>query len=811
METIINDLRFAARRLRHAPGFSLVAILTLALGIGSTSAIFSVINGVLLRPLEFPDSHQLVRVLTVTRTGSSTGENLSPPNFASLREETRSFTALAAVLDVRRTIVPNGEPVELDGAEISSEFFGILRVPPLQGRTFRAEENQPGAVPTIVLAHATWQELFAGDSSVVGRAVMVNGVSRQIVGIMPAGFEYPAGAMFWTPFEHGSEFSATNVERRRSNMWVPVIGRLRPGVSASDAAAELADLARRLQARFPESNTGVSFMARELQDDLVGDARTPFLLLFAAVGLVLLVACANVTALLLARAATKRHELAIRAALGASRGRLFSQLLSESFLLAGIGGVLGLLVAAWTPSAIVALGPDVPRLDEIRIDGPVIAFTVAIALATTMLVGLLPALDAARAAVAGTLRAGGRGSVGERGGSRLRGALVIGEIATAVTLLVGAGLLVRSLTTLISVDPGFRAEGAATFRVALPAAAYETAPEIRTTYQQLIDRARAIPGVQSVGATSRLPIATGLFTSRFLADGWPEPAAGDRGPVIGVRSITPGYFEAMQIPVREGRGIEPTDREGSLPVAIINEATARRYFPGENPIGKRLTWFSWDPAEGPAWTIVGIVGDIRHSSLDAEPHPEVYFPHAQIPLAAMSVVVRTASDPFVVSDDIRAVVREVAPRLPAPRIESLVAVVSQSVARPRFVATLLASFAATALVLASIGVFGLLSFIVAQRTREIGIRLALGAKPQAVIQMIVNGAARLVIAGLGIGLAASYLMGRGIRHLLHGVSPADPVTLVGVIGVIGLAAVAASLVPARRAARVDPMIALREE
>ena len=811
METIISDLRFAGRRLRRAPGFALVAILTLALGIGSTSAIFSIVNGVLLRPLSFPESDQLVRLFTASRTSPGTGENLSPPNFASLREESRSFTALAAFLDVRRTIMAGNEPVELDGADVSSEFFGILRVPPLRGRTFHPAENQPGAPATIVLAYDTWQELFGGDSSIVGRTVTVSGVARSVVGVMPPGFAFPEGAAFWTPREYGSDFSATNVEFRLSNMWVPVLGRLRPGVSIDDAAAELTGVARRLEARFPESNAGVSFLVRGLRTDIVGESRTPFLLLFAAVGLVLLVACANVTALLLARAATKRHELAVRAALGASRGRLLAQLLSESFLLATIGGVLGLLMAAWTPSVLGAIRPDVPRLEEIRMDGAVIAFTAVVALATTLLVGLLPAMHAARAAVAGALRSGARGTVGERGSGRIRGALVIGEIATAVMLLVGAGLLVRSLMQLIATDPGFRADGVATFRVALPPTTYDTPAEIHTAYAQLIDRARAVPGVQSVGATSRLPIATGLFTSRFLAEGWPEPAVGERGPVIGVRSVTSEYFDAMRIPLRAGRGITETDREGSMRVAVINEATARTYFPGENPIGKRLAWFSWDPAEGAAWTIIGIVGDIRHSSLDAEPHPEVYFPHAQLPLGSMSLVVRAAGDPLMVADDIRRVVREVAPALSAPQVQPLTDVLAESVARPRFVATLLASFAVIALILASIGVFGLLSFLVAQRTREIGIRLALGARPEAVVRMIVRGAVKLVAAGLVIGLAGALVMARGIRHLLHDVGPADPVTVVAVIALLGLAAAGASLIPARRAARVDPVIALRED
>ena len=528
--------------------------------------------------------------------------------------------------------------------------------------------------------------------------------------------------------------------------------------------------------------------------------------------MVLLIACANVMALQLARAATRREELAVRAALGASRGRLMSQLLSESLLLASMGGVLALLLSAWGTQALLALpSVDIPRADEIRVDGMVVAFTTLLALAATLLVGLAPAIQAARGAVSGALRDGGRGSAGTRSGTRLRSALVIGEIATAVMLLAGAGVLVRSLVQLISVDPGFNARGATTFRVALPETAFPGSDGARTLFAQLTERLGALPGVESVGATSRLPLASSLFTSRFLAEGWPEPAPGERGAVIAVRVVTPEYFGTMQIPVRRGRGIEPADREGSLPVVVINEAAARRYFPREDPIGKRLTWFSYDAVEGPPRTIVGVVGDLRHVSLESEPEPEVYFAHAQVPLRSMSVVIRTTGDPFALAPSIRQELRAIAPTLPAPRVATLESVVADSVARPRMVASMLALFAATALVLASIGIFGLLSYSVAQRTREIGIRLALGARASEVVRMFVLRAARLVGTGLVIGLAGAYALTRSLRSLLFGVSPSDPATLVAVVLLLALSALVATLIPARRAAAVDPVLALRHQ
>ena len=809
MNTFAGDLRYALRRVRRAPGLSLVAILTLALGIGATSAIFSIVNGVLLRPLPFPDSGELVRIFTVP-PGVGGRENLSPPNFASLRDEARSFTDLAAYMEVRRTLIAGGEPVELDGAEVSAGFFEILRTLPIRGRTFRPDENQPGAIPTIVLAHETWQSLFAGDSTVTGRAVSLNGLTVQVVGVMPRGFDFPAAAAFWTPARHDAQFSPASIDGRRSNMWVPVLGRLRSGVGLDAALAELAAIAQRLEVRFPDSNTGVSFTARSLQDDLVGGARGPFLLLVAAVVLVLLIACANVTALLLAQATTRREELAVRVALGASQRRLMGQLMAEVLILAVAGGVLGLLIAAWGTHALVSLRPaGLPRLEAIRIDGAVVGFTIAIALAATILVGLLPARRAARSAVSGALREGGRGASGSRRDSSVRGALVIAEITAAVMLLSGAGLVVRSLVVLVSVDPGFKAEGGATFRVALPETAYPGDDVVRSTFDQLIARTSAVPGVESVGATSRLPLASGLFTSRFLAEGWPETAIGERGPSIAVRAVSPGYFGTMQIPVRQGRGILASDRETSMPVAVINETAARRYFPGESPIGKRLVWFSWDPAEGPVRTIVGIVGDIRHTALDADPEAEVYFPHMQVPLRTMNVVVRTKGEPRAVAASLRRELHALAPALPVPQVETLDSVLSASVSRPRLIAMMLALFAAVALVLASIGIFGLLSYNVAQRTREIGIRLALGAVPRDVVRLILVRAAALVAIGLAIGLGAALILARGLETFLFGVTPTDPVTLLAVLVLIGCSALAATLVPARRAAAVNPMQAMR--
>ncbi len=808
-----QDLRYAARTLRGSPAFTLAAVLTLALGIGATSSIFSVVHGVLLRPLPFPAPERLVQVRTVTAGAPEADDVLSPPNFMSLAERSRAFGGVAAVLTGDHVLGGAGEARTVESARVSASFFGVMGVRPVLGRGFVPAENQPGSDGVVVLGWGLWQRAFGGDPGVVGRTVRLDGVPREVVGVMPRGFDFPAERELWVPLPYDGYFSATGVLGRKGNAYVTVLARLRPGVGLEEGRAELRDLAGRLQAAFPASNTGVGFTAVPLRDALVGEARKPLLLLFGAVGLVLLVAAANVVGLLLARAATREGEMAVRVALGAGRGRLVRQLLTESLLLGLAGGGLGLLLALWTTRALVALRPEgMPRVDSIRVDGPVLAFTLAVALATSVLAGLVPALRATEGGISGTLRGGGRGGLASRRGNRLRGGLVVGQMALAVVLLAGAGLLLRSFARLVAVDPGFRVERVLAFRVELPRAAYDSGDETSGFYARFLERVHGLPGVEAAGAVYRLPIAQGSFGSRFEVEGR-AVGAGEEEPSIGVLSVTPGYFRTLGVPLLRGRGIEDGDRAGGPPVVVINRAAAERFFSGVDPVGRRLARFSFDPIEAAAesFTVVGVVGDVRGEALDRAPEPEAFFAHAQVPLPAMSVVVRASGDPLALAGAVRRELSALDPDLPAPEFRTLEQVVAESVARPRFLAGLLTLFAAAALSLAALGVYGLLSYAVAQRTREIGVRIALGARPRDVLEMVVRRALALAGAGVVLGLGGALTLTRLLESQLFGVGAGDPATLAAVVSLLGAAALLASLVPARRAARMSPLEALRAE
>jgi len=811
MSAIPTDVRHAVRSLRRAPGFTAVAILTLALGIGASSAIFSVVRGVLLRPLPFTAPEQLVRVFTTAR--GDTRKYSSPPNFAALRERRDVFTGVAAYDFSTPTLTDAGEPRKLESAQVTPGFFEVLGVLPARGRTFREADALAGGEAAVVIGHAFWQQDLGGDPAVVGRTLVLDGVRRTVVGVMPPAFDFPEGRQLWTPLEADETYAATSATERGSN-WLWLVARLRPGATVERAQAAADALARRLEADFPASQRGVGFAVVGLRDEIVGEVRTPLVLLFGAVGVLLLIACANVAGLLLARAATRQEELAVRVALGAGRQRLVRQLLTESLLLAVAGGAVGLLVAVWGADALVAARPPgMPRLDDVRVDGTVVAFAAAAVLAATLLVGLVPALLAARGAVAQALRAGGRGGQGTRGSQRLRGGLVVGQTALAVVLLAGAGLLGRSFLGLVAVDPGFRPAGVAAFPVELPETAYTDTSAVRGFYAALTERLAALPDVESAAAVYRLPLASSGIAVGFAVEGR-EPMPGEELR-LELRSATPDYFRAMGIPVRAGRGIAAGDHEAAPRVAVLNEAAARRYFGGADPVGQQLRFRSGQVGDEPV-TVVGIVGGVRHYALDRSPEPEVYFPHAQVPLARMTVVVRAACrarqrdcDPIALTRGVREVVGGLDARVPVPALRTLEEIVADSVARPRFLATLLALLAGGALALTAVGIFGLLSFTVAQRRREIGIRIALGARPPAVLRRVLAQAMALVVAGLAIGLAGALLLGRLVTGLLYGVRPTDPVTLVAVALLLGVTGALAALVPARRAAAVEPATALR--
>ena len=804
MATVVEDLRYATRALKRSPAFALVAILSLGLGIGAASALFSVVHGVLLRSLPFEEPDRLVRVYTVSASERRTDLNLSPANFMSLREESRTFTDLAVYGETEMTLTGIGDPQKLRASPVSAGFFEVLGVNPALGRPFHPEENEPGNDGVAIVSHAVWLRHFQGSTQVAGATITLDGVARDVIGVMPEGFSFPEGTEVWIPREYSESFSATATNGRAGG-WLAVIGRLRPGTDRTEADADIRTLGHRLAAAYPATNTGVTFTVVPLHDQLVGEVRTPLLVLLGAVGLVLLIVCANVAGLLLARGATRRAELAIRVALGASRGRLVRQLLTEAIVLATLGGAVGIGLAVFATDALVAMRPDgLPRVDDIRLDKPVLAFTLGVTILTGLLVGLLPALRASRGVLAGTLREGG-GRLAGRNTTRLRDGLVVAELALAVVLLAGAGLLIRSFISLTGVEPGFRTEGAVHFAVELPSAAYATDAAITTFHDRLAERLEGLPRVEAAGAVSRLPLAGRLNTS-FQVVGQRAAEPGQQ-QYIETRSATPGYFESIGIPVLRGRGISETDREGSVPVIVISQSTVQRHFGGADPIGQQIRVSILEEPR----TIVGVVGDVRHLGLDQQEAPHAYFPLAQVPRRAMNVVVRAAGDVEALAAAIRNEIRELDPLLPPPSVRPVGDIVGESVARSRFVTMLLGAFAAVALALAAIGIFGLLSYTVAQRTREFGIRLALGARSADVLGMVMRRALALAGIGLGAGLAGALLLTRFARSVLYGVSPTDPLTLVSVVVVLTATVLLASLVPARRAAGVQPTEALRYE
>jgi putative ABC transport system permease protein len=810
LEQILQDVRYALRTLARNPGFAAAAVVTLMLGVGMTTAIFSTVYGVLLRPLPFEAPERLMMLHTVITGETTRDRTLSPPNFASLREETRSLESVAAFVSGQETLTGAGDPQQLEGARVTAGFFELLRVRAAIGRTFDRREHEPGQDQVAVLGYGVWQRAFGGASSIIGRTIVLDGSPRVVIGVMPAGFDFPAACAVWLPQPHEDPFLPTSTIGRAFNTWLPVIGRLRDGATLESLHADLGEVGRRLEARFPDSNAGVGFIARPAHDEMVGEVRRPLLLLLGAVALVLSIACANVAGLLLARAARRREEMAVRASLGASRGRLVRQLVIESMVLGVGGGALGVLLATWATGRLAAAPVSgLPRLDAIRVDGAVLAFALAVTLLAGVLAGLLPAIRAAGDSLGGALRTAGRSGLASQRGRRLRSGLVVGQLALAVVLLVGAGLFLRSFLRLTAVDPGFRAERVLSFRVDLPGTLYGSKSRVTAYYDQVIERLDALPGVQSVGVASRRP-PVGRLASRFRVDRREQP---EREPSIGIVSISPAYFETMGIDVVKGRGFTLADRMGSAPVVILNEAAAREFFPGEDPVGRRLVNFSYNPIEdiASAFTIVGVIRDYRNGGLGQRARTEAYFPQAQAGLGRMFVAVRANSDPLMLTAAIRAELLAIDPNLAIPTFQTIEQLVSDSVARPRFLTLVLSLFSAVALLLAAVGIFGLLSFTVAQRTHEIGVRLALGASPGSVVRGIVREALALVALGLGIGLAAALALSGLIERQLYGVAPTDPTAFVGVALVLGGTAVVASLVPALRAAAVDPLIALRTE
>jgi putative ABC transport system permease protein len=806
MGTIWQDVKFGARVLLKSPAFTAVAVLVVALGVGANTAIFSVVNAVLLRPLPFEEPEQLVRVFGTNARRNSFRRPHSFPNFADLRAQNASFEAMSAYTGTTGALSTGDAPEQITGVSATGEIFRVLRTKPALGRLISPEDERAGGSPSLVISHGLWQRRFGGDPSVVGRHVKLDGRDREIVGVTPAGFNFefvPEAADFWTTIDPGDELGS-----QRGAIWLESIGRLKDGVSVDQARSEMATVMGRLEQQYQNENAGVGTNLIPAHEDLVGDLRPTLLVLLGAVGFVLLIACANVANLLLARATGRGREIAVRVALGAGRVRIVRQLLTESLLLAFAGGLLGLLLATWGVELLAAFVPEnVPRFGEVGLDPTVLAFTVAATALTGLLFGLAPALSASKLDLNESLKEGGRSGTDGRGRSRVRSLLIVAEVALSLVLLVGAGLLVKSFVKLRNTDPGFDPRNTITASLSLASVRYPEAEQIDRFYKQLIERVRRLPGVETVAAVTPLPMTGNNMSFSFRVVGQPDPPPGQRQSAS-ARLITPDYFRAMGVPLRKGRVFDERDREGAPPAVIVNEAFARRYLAGEEALGKRLR-LGINNIEG---EIVGVVGDIRASNLATEPSPEYYIPHALVPFGDASLVVRTTTDdPAALAPALRSVVGELDREQPLYDVRTMETLLARSVARERFSMTLIAVFAALAMALASVGIFSVMSFLVAQRTHEIGIRMALGAQRRDILRLVVGHGMTLTVVGLVVGLVGSFFLTRLMEGLLYQVSAKDPAVFAGIPLLLAAVALAACYLPARRATRVDPMVALRYE
>lgn len=794
-----QDVMFALRGMRLRPGFTFIVVITLALGIGANSAIFSVVNAVLLEGLPYEDASELVLV----QSDYANGEQypLSAPDFASIRDWNRVYDGVAAFADANITLTGVGDPVELYGSLVTDGLLDMIGATTTIGRTFRPDDHAPGAPDVAILSHGLWQRMFGGSPGVLGTTLTLSGTLYEVVGVLAPGREMPADAELFAAITQDTTFDATTAVSRRGE-FLNVVARLRDGVAPGTADAEMKRIGADLQQQFPGTNDRITFSATPLNDVLIGDVRTPLLVLLGAVGLVLLVACANVANLLLARATARSGELAVRAALGAGRGRLVRQLLTESLVIAVVGGALGLLLALWGVRALVAAQPaDIPQLDRIAIDMKVIGFTGMVVLLTGALFGVLPALQATGGRVMGTLRASGRGGAGSAG-RRLRSALVVTELALAVILLVGAGLLIRSFIELTRVDPGFRAENTATLRVALQGPRYADQESRRIAFGQLTDALRALPGVESVGATTSLPATNNASLFSFtVPDGPPLPP--NLSAEIRVVIVTPEYFHSIGGRLLSGRMFDERDGPDAPRVALLNQAAVETWLSGRDPIGVQVD------ANGER-EVIGVVGNVLQVRPGEPDDPELYIPYAQLSSRNLYFTINTSGDPLALAPQMRAAVRALDPNLALEPVRPMTTLLADSIARPRFYTTLLALFAGLALTLAVLGIFGVMSYLVAQRQREIGIRMALGADRAQVLRMVVGSALALTGIGLGVGFAGAVAMSGVLRSQLYGVSVIDPVTLAAVLALLASSALVASFIPARRAATVDPGATLRD-
>lgn len=802
-----SDIHYALRNITKKPLFGSVVILTLALGIGANAAVFTVVNGVLLQPLPYPHPERLMMVWMHNPRQGFDKDVGSYPNFADWRSGSQSFERMSAYFGSSVTLTGSGDPAQIRGARVTPEFFETMGVVPLRGRAFTSADGQAGGERVAVLAQGLWVRRFGADASLVGRSIVLDGESHEVIGIMPESFQHPVDAELWTPLAPVGQFK--ELFETRGSYWLTMIGRLKPGMTPAAAQSEMDAIAGRLEKDYP-SNAGIGIRLVTLHEELVGDVKRPLLILLGAVSLVLLIACANVANLLLIRAASRQRELAIRAALGANRGRLVRQLLTESVVFGLLGGAAGLILAAVSVDLLPKLAPaGLPRLSDIAMDRRVLAYAAGASIFTSLLFGLVPALHASRREWGSDLKEGGRtGAAGRRGG-RVRSALAVGELATALLLLVGAGLLVRSFIALDNEDPGFATQGVLALRLRLPAEGYGEPARITNFYDQLVERLGALPGVESSAAGSSLLLSRLPASAAINIEGRPPLPADARNIPVPYDSVTPGYFATLQIPLRKGRMLTSADGAQSQQVVMVNETFVRRFFPGEDPLGRRLTF--GDPSQpGTRWqTIVGVVADTKRGGFEREPWAETYFPMSQAPNPQAIILLRTKGDPMTLVAAAQAAVWSIDRDQAIASIRTVPELLAQRELNRRFTALLLGVFASVALVLAVVGTYGVIAHATAQRTQEIGIRMALGANRRTILRMVLAGGLRIAATGLAIGVVGALALTRVLSGLLFGVGARDPLTFVVVPATLFIVALAACVIPARRATRVEPVIALR--
>ena len=817
LDTFYQDVRYALRMLAKAPGFTAVAVLTLALGIGANTAIFSVINSLLLRPLPYQDPDSLVMVWENNSQHPNPHNTVSPPNFLDWQSRNTVFSSMTFIFDHRANLTGNGEPEEVIIQDVSTNFFSLLGIAPILGPGFTPENGQPGRDDVVVLSYGLWKERFAGDPAIVGKSILLNGHPQAVVGVAPRNFHWfvkdgsltGAKPQMWAPFV----FPQTFHDHKQIGRFMTVAARLKPGVSHSQAQTEMTAIASQLAQEYPDSDGHWGVNVVSLRQQISGNLRPALLILLGAVAFVLLIACANVSSLLLARAASREREMAIRTAIGASRWRIARQLLMESLLLALIGGGIGVTLAVWGTNALLAASPrNLLDLSSISIDLRVLVFAAGTTVLAGLLFGFLPSYISAYSRISETLKEGGRGSSSAKRRGLTRNAFVVAQLGLALVLLTGSGLLIRSFVRLSGVDPGFDTAHLLTFKVSIPRSKYSSEKLRLAFFHQLLARVNAVPGARSASMESYPPLTgLGAGTAVHLLSQPPLPRADL--PVADVRVVGPGYFETMNIPLRSGRFFSEREMAEEKHVTIVNQAFANKYLHGMNPLGQKAAIYMKSFAENEiqASEIIGVVGDIRQMGLDVAAEPAVYWPYPELDYSAMTILVRTSNDPLALVSAIRKELHQLDREQPMASVAAMDELLADSLSRSRFTMLLLGIFAAFALVLACVGIYGLIACSVTQRTQELGVRIALGAQRRDVLRLVLAQGTRLMLLGVAIGILAALVLSRVMSTLLFGISATDPLTFLSVAGLLAIVALAACYIPARRAMRVDPMVALRYE